>query len=384
MPLTGIDNLQRAGFALLVGKRVALLSNGGTIDRNLQYTADVFRRAAADGTFRLTALFGPQHGLWGHTQDNMIEWEGDGGLSVPTYSLYGTNREPTAEMLSNIDIFVVDVPDVGARYYTFVWTMALIMKACASRGIEVVVLDRPNPIGNAVEGTMLDSGFASFVGLHPVPTRHGLSLGQMARYLRQAHFPACRLTVIESEGFEKGAYLDETDYPWAMPSPNMPTVDTAVVYPGQCLLEATNVSEGRGTTRPFETFGAPWLDGWRMAVELNGLGLPGVCFRPVEFQPTFQKHGGQVCQGAFIHVTDRRQFAPVLTTVAILQACHRHSGGRFAWNNPPYEYEYEKLPIDILAGNDWLRPAIENEAPLAEIRERFRAECADWVQNHAL
>lgn len=383
MLLAGIDILQRGNFSSIRGQRVGLLSNAGTIDRSHRYTADIFRKEAAGHRFKLTALFGPQHGLWGHTQDNMVEWEGDKSLSIPTYSLYGANREPTSEMLEGMDTFVVDIPDVGARYYTFIWTMGLIMKACSERGIRVLVLDRPNPIGGTqVEGMVLDPAYSSFVGLFPLPTRHGLTAGEIARYLKAEVFPNTRLEVIECEGWVRSDYGDQSGYPWAMPSPNMPTVDTAVVYPGQCLLEATNLSEGRGTTRPFETFGAPWLDGWKLADTLNGLGLKGVYFRPAEFQPTFQKHWGKVCQGAAIHVTDRSVFEPVLASVAILQACRAQNEAEFSWNQPPYEYEYVKLPIDILAGNGWLRPAIEGQTPIKEIRERIASECTDWLQNH--
>ncbi|HMS54187.1 MAG TPA: DUF1343 domain-containing protein [Fimbriimonadaceae bacterium] len=374
MVLAGIDVLQRDGFAPLKGKRVGLLSNAGTIDRSFCHTSDIF---GTSPEVNLRALFGPQHGLWGHTQDNMIEWEGTDSGAVPIYSLYGKHREPTRKMLSGLDALVVDIPDVGARYYTFIWTMALCIKACESLGIEVIVLDRPNPInGVTVEGTLLDEAFSSFVGLYSLPTRHGLTAGDLAKHLVNTRFPMSNLKVIEVEGWDRSLYLDETDYPWAVPSPNMPTVHTAVVYPGQCLLEATNLSEGRGTTRPFETFGAPWLDGWKLAESLNSLGLGGVVFRPVEYQPTFQKHAGQMCQGCFIHVTDRRKFEPVLTTVAILEESLRQDPAMFAWNQPPYEYEFEKLPIDILAGNDWLRPAIESFTPIREIKDRLREECS--------
>lgn len=385
--LTGIDILQREKFSVLQGKRVGLLSNAGTIDRNYRYVLDVFRQAHGEGVLKLEAIFGPQHGLWGHTQDNMIEWEGSGR----TYSLYGAHREPTEEMLEGLEVMVVDIPDVGARYYTFIWSLALVMKACERLGMPVLVLDRPNPIGGEqVEGTLLDPDFSSFVGLYPLPTRHGMTAGEIAHYLRAEFFQECELEVIRCEGWDRTLYLDETGYPWAMPSPNMPTVDTAVVYPGMCLLEATNLSEGRGTTRPFEVFGAPWLDGWELASQLNGIGLPGVTFRPLEFQPTFQKHAGAVCGGCFMHVTDRRVFQPVLTAVSLLQATHSHKQneeGHARWNDPPYEYEYVKLPIDILAGNNWLRTAIEYSWPLSQIVQRMGSECesfSNFRQEHRL
>jgi len=379
MLLAGIDVVQRQGFEPLKGKRVGLLSNGGTIDRAYRYTADVFRQAHAEGVLTLAALFGPQHGMWGHTQDNMVEWEGDGEAPIPVHSLYGKHREPTDAMLEGLDVLVVDIPDVGARYYTFIWTMALCLKACARKGIPVLVLDRPNPIGGVqVEGPVLHPHYTSFVGLYPLPTRHGMTSGEVARRLVEDHFGACELAVLPVEGWDRAAYLDETDYPWAMPSPNMPTVHTAAVYPGMCLVEATNLSEGRGTTRPFETFGAPWLDGWRLAASLNQRGLPGVVFRPVEFQPTFQKHGGQVCQGCFLHVVDRRTFEPVLAAVVALQEAWRQNPTKFGWGDPPYEYVWDKRPIDILAGNGWLRAAIELGTSTKEVRERFQSEVEAW------
>jgi uncharacterized protein YbbC (DUF1343 family) len=296
---------------------------------------------------------------------------------------------------------VIDLPDVGSRYYTFAWTMALCLKACEPLGIPVTVLDRPNPVGGEqVEGTLLRMGFDSFVGQYPVPTRHGMTIGEIARYLRASYFPSINLTVVNMQGWERGMYWEHTGLPWAMPSPNMPTVDTAIVYPGGCLLEATNLSEGRGTTRPFEIFGAPFLDSWRLTEALNKLSLPGCIFRPLPFEPTFNKHVKTICGGCQLHVTSRATFEPVLTYVAILQECIRQSGLHdashlerdsqfiaasaetslkgFAWKLPPYEYEHNRRPIDILAGNDWLEVAISGLMPLKEIRDRFQAECKEF------
>jgi uncharacterized protein YbbC (DUF1343 family) len=309
----------------------------------------------------------------------MIEWEGGDYRAdqIPIFSLYGEHREPTPAMLEGVEILVIDLQDVGARYYTFIWTMALCIKACEAKGIEVLVLDRPNPIGGqVVEGTVLDPSFASFVGLYPFPIRHGLTMAEIAASLVDRFFPKAKVSNVLMSGWHREAYFDETDAPWAIPSPNMPIVQTAVVYPGACLLEGTNVSEGRGTTRPFETFGAPYLLGHSFCEALNVLQLPGTWFRPIQFEPTFQKHARTLCEGAFLHVTDRATFAPVLTYVAIIQAAIRCSSGKFAWNPPPYEYETIKLPIDILAGNSWLREDIENLTPLPRISDRFRAECS--------
>jgi uncharacterized protein YbbC (DUF1343 family) len=370
---TGLDVLASESFARLRGKKVGLLCNQASIASDHRHAIDLFRAHC-----ELGAIFGPQHGLFGHTQDNMIEWEGEDRPSSgpPIYSLYGEHREPTPAMLEGLDLLVIDLQEVGARYYTFIWTMALCMKQCAARGIPVLVLDRPNPIGGLqVEGTVQEPGFESFVGLHPLPMRHGLSIGELARWLKDSTYPATKLEVVEMRSWSRSDYFDQTGLPWAMPSPNMPSLDTAVVYPGACLLEGTNLSEGRGTTRPFETFGAPYLDAWTFTNALNQLGLPGCRFRAIQFQPTFQKHAGELCQGAFLHVIDRKAFEPVLTYVAILQVAIGQAENQFRWNDPPYEYEVEKLPIDILGGNHWLREAIVDQVPLNHIRQRFLEEC---------
>lgn len=376
--LTGLDLLARDGFQALKGKAIGVLCNQASVSRDLDHILDLLRKDHASGHLKVQAVFGPEHGLYGHTQDNMIEWEGkaDPRTGFVIHSLYGQHREPTKEMLKGVEVLLVDIPDVGARYYTFIWTMALCMKACETLGIPVLVLDRPNPIGGlAVEGTMLDPAFDSFVGLYPLPTRHGLTVGEVAKHLHRQFFPKLKLEVVAMEGWNRSLFYDETGQPWAMPSPNMPSLETAIVYPGGCLLEATNISEGRGTTRPFEIFGAPFIDGWKLSEALNEHGLPGVKFRPIQFEPTFNKHTKTLCEGAFIHVLDREAFEPVLTFVAILQEIRRQCGDKLEWRAGPYEYEYEKRPIDILAGNDWLAADIDNLRPLPQIRQRFLQEC---------
>ncbi|HWD38565.1 MAG TPA: DUF1343 domain-containing protein, partial [Fimbriimonas sp.] len=353
---SGLDLLALDSFRPLLGKKIGLVCNQATVTKDLYHVLDLLLPMHKSGQLTIQIVMGPQHGLFGHTQDNMIEWEGatDPRTGLRIASLYGQHRKPTPEMLDGVDLLVVDLPDIGSRYYTFIWTTALCMQACQEKSIPVWVLDRPNPIGAIqFEGTVLDPAYASFVGLYPLPTRHGMTLGEIAAYLRATQFPKCDLTVKEVEGWARSDYNFDIDTPWVMPSPNMPTVDTALVYPGGCLLEGTNLSEGRGTTRPFETFGAPFLRGHALADALNILDLPGVYFRPIQFQPTFQKHAEQLCEGCFVHVPDPRAFEPVLTYVAILQEVRRQAGDKFAWNPPPYEYETEKLPIDILAGNGW-------------------------------
>lgn len=377
MSITGLDLLRSQGFDALRGKALGIVCNQATVASDWSHLLDLLLPLHQKGELRIKAVFGPQHGIWGHTQDNMIEWEGyeDPRTGLPFYSLYGEHRKPTAAALSGLDELVIDLPDIGARYYTFMWTMMLCMEAAAELGLPIRVLDRPNPIGGErVEGTVLDPEFESFVGLHPLPMRHGMTLGELAALFQADRVPNLDLKIVRHSARDRSATA-ASEAPWVMPSPNMPTRDTALVYPGQCLLEGTSLSEGRGTTRPFETFGAPGIDGWRLAAHLNRIELSGAHFRPVTFLPTFQKHAGTLCEGAFIHVTEPERFRPVMTSVAILQSIRGLFPEALTWNDPPYEYETKKLPIDILAGNAWLREAIDSYEPLPRIEERMRAEC---------
>ena len=347
-----IDRLGKIWPRDLKNARIGAVLHPASVSASLVHSSDILKSHDGD-LFRLKALFGPQHGYLGQTQDNMIEWAGfkHPQWGIPVYSLYGQHREPTPEMLSGLDAILIDMQDVGARYYTFVWTMYLCMKAAEKAGIHVVVLERPNPIdGVTVEGPLLDPEYRSFVGLHPIPARHGKTIGQLARQFQREAFPKCALTVLDMEGWDPRLYFEETGLPWVIPSPNMPTVDTAVVYPGMCLLEATNMSEGRGTTKPFEIFGAAWItDGRDFAAKLNALDLPGVHFREAYFQPTFHKFRGQLCGGAQFHVTDRGSFLPYRSAVEMINLVRRDYPD-FRWKAPPYEYELKKLPIEILIG----------------------------------
>lgn len=357
--LTGLDVLLRDGHRGLKGRRVGLVVNQASIDRSLRYAHD---RLAGRSDFTVAALFGPQHGLWGTTQDNMIEWEGyrDPRLEVPVYSLYGAHRKPTPAMLSGLDAMVIDLLDIGARYYTFVWTATYVMEACAEANIPVYVLDRPNPInGVDLEGPLHSMDFTSFVGRFSIPVRHGMTMGELLHMLNRTRGIGCPLTVLPMEGWRRSMWYDQTELPWSMPSPNMPTLDAAVVYPGGCLLEGTQLSEGRGTTRPFEIVGAPYVDAYALASALQAENLPGCHFRPLRFEPTFQKHARQTCGGVFLHVTDRAAFRSVLAMVALISHVRRLYPGDFLWKQPPYEYETVKMPIDILAGGDRLRLQIE-------------------------
>ena len=346
-----------------------------SVNRKLEHAVDLCLRSKK---FRLTTLFGPQHGILGQTQDNMIEWEGfrDPATGLPVYSLYGQHAKPAPEMLADIDVLVVDLQDVGSRYYTFIWTLELCMQACHEAGKSVIVLDRPNPIGGRHDRRARCSKpeYASFVGLRPLPVRHGMTIGEIGLYLCAAFYPGLDYRVVAMQGWKRSMWFDQTGLPWVMPSPNMPTLDTALVYPGMCLLEGTNLSEGRGTTRPFEIFGAPFIHAETIVQVLKEFKLPGVVFRPLSFQPTFQKHANTLCDGAQIHVTDREKFKPFKTGVAILKAIHNTYPRDFAWKQPPYEYEEIKLPIDILAGTDRLRKDIESWKDLDEMEKWWKEE----------
>ena len=348
LPLDHLPELWPKEFR---GARVGALLHPASVSAKLEHASRILERLNGD-LFQLRAFFGPQHGFLGQTQDNMIEWKSyeHARLGIPVYSLYGEHREPTAEMLRGVDILLVDLQDIGARYYTFIWTLYLCMSACAKHDVAVVVLDRPNPInGVTTEGPALDPNYKSFVGMHPIPVRHGRTIGELAAQFRET-FPQCRLSILPMKNWERTMWFDQTDLPWVMPSPNMPTLDTATVYPGMCLVEGTNISEGRGTTRPFEIFGAPFIDPEAFCRELNNLNLPGVFFRENYFQPTFQKFAGQLCGGAQLHVLDREDFRPFQTGVEIIRSIRKLYPDSFAWKQPPYEYEFEKLPIEVLLG----------------------------------
>ena len=375
---TGFDLFEKKWPHRLKGSSVGLLVHPASINRRLEHVAGIIHKSRK---VELKALFGPQHGIRGETQDNMVEWKGfrDKKTGLPAFSLYGRIRKPAPEMLRDIDVMVIDLQDIGARYYTFIWTMDLCMKACMAMKKLVVILDRPNPIGgHIIEGPVLDMSIASFVGQRPVAVRHGMTIGEIGNYLHNEYYASLDFHVIAIQNWERKMWFDETGLPWVMPSPNMPTLDTAIVYPGMCLLEGTNLSEGRGTTRPFEIFGAPFIDPDLLVTRLREFRLSGVIFRPMFFQPTFQKHAGKLCGGAQIHVTDREKFRPFKTGVAVVKAIHDLYPTRFAWKQPPYEYEYKKMPVDILAGTDRLRQDIENGVSLSRIEAWWREECLEF------
>ncbi|MEW5946682.1 MAG: DUF1343 domain-containing protein [bacterium] len=378
--MTGLDVVREEGLGSFRGARVGLVMNQASVDSRFRSAADV---VAGSGGLRLRALFGPQHGIFGQTQDNMVEWEGfdDAGTGVPVHSLYGAVRKPTVEMLEGLDAVMVDLQDVGTRVYTFASTLFLVMEACAEKGIGVVVLDRPNPIGGvAVEGNVLEEGFRSFVGMMRIPMRHGMTMGELALMYRETAGLACHAEVVKMRGWRREWCCDETGLPWVMPSPNMPTVETAAVYPGAVLFEGTNVSEGRGTTKPFELIGAPWIDGGVLAGALNAAGMGGVYFREARFEPTFGKCKGLLCGGIQAHVTDRREFKPYRTGLAVLREIMRRWRDVFEWKEPPYEYERERMPIDIIAGTDAVRLALESDRGIGEIEEDGGAAMREFME----
>jgi len=360
----------------LDGRRVGVVCNPASVDHGLVHIAD---RLADHPRARLAAIFGPQHGFRSDVQENMIETAHarDDLRRVPVHSLYSETRQPTPEMLRDVDVLVIDLQDVGTRIYTYIYTMANCLTAARRHGLDVIVCDRPNPIGGVgVEGPMLEPGFESFVGQYPIPMRHGLTIGELARLFNEHFAIGAALEVVGMEGWRRAMHHDDTGVPWVMPSPNIPTLDSALVYPGTVLFEGTNVSEGRGTTRPFELVGAPGIVAEQLAAAVNRLDLPGTHCRPAVFEPTSHKHAGRSCGGCQIHVIDRHTFPPVRVGVALVAAFRAADPDAFRWRDPPYEYEHDKLPFDILAGSSTLREQIERGLSVSAIAASWEAGVA--------
>jgi uncharacterized protein YbbC (DUF1343 family) len=374
----GVENLLHEKIGLLKGARIGLVCNQASVDHSFRHVADLFHEHA---DINVTALFGPQHGIRGDVQDNMIETEHatDRKTGLPAYSLYSETREPTEEMLSDVDVIVFDLQDVGTRIYTFVYTMANCMRAARKFGKKVIVCDRPNPInGTMTEGAVLDPAFASFVGQFPIATRHGMTAGELAQLFNQEFGIGCDLQVVTMSGWSRDLWYDQTNGPWVLPSPNMPTLDAATVFPGTVHLEGTQMSEGRGTTRPFELVGAPYIDAEDYGTALHALNLPGIYFRPAVFVPTFQKHAGKACGGVQIHVTNRATFKPAITGIAIVKTAFDMYPADFRWKDPPYEYEYDRNPFDLIAGTDKVREAIEQGMSLKGIEQSWEPALAEF------
>jgi uncharacterized protein YbbC (DUF1343 family) len=369
----GLEKLLEERLELVRGARVGLVCNQASVDHSLRHAADILRERSE---FRLTTLFGPQHGIRGDVQDNMIETEHmlDSATGVPIYSLYSETREPTERMLEGLDTLVFDMQDVGCRIYTFIYTLANCMRAAKKYGKRVVVCDRPNPItGKFVAGNVLEPEYASFVGQFPIPTRHGMTVAELARMFNEHFQIGCELEVLTMDGWSREQWMDETDAPWVIPSPNMPTPQTATVFPGTVHVEGTHLSEGRGTTLPFELVGAPYIDSEEYAKQLTLIGFAGTHFRACGFQPTFQKHAGRTCGGVQIHVTDREAFEPVTVGVATVKVAYDLYGEQFGWKEPPYEYVYDKNPFDVIAGTDKLRAQIERGESMDTIKDSWNA-----------
>lgn len=363
----GLERLLEEQQSLVRNQRLGLICNQASVDHAFVHAADLLH---ANPDFDLRVLFGPQHGIRGDVQDNMIETAhaSDRKTGLPVYSLYSETREPTEDMLSDVDTLVFDMQDVGCRIYTFVYTLANCMRAARKLGKRVIVCDRPNPIsGNHVSGNVLEPDYASFVGQFPLPTRHGMTVGELAHLFNEHFKIGCDLEIVPMSGWQRQFWHDETDAPWVLPSPNMPTLDSATVFPGTVHFEGTQVSEGRGTTRPFELIGAPYIDADEYALALNELNLPGVFFRACVFQPTFQKHSGVSCAGVQIHVLDRVIYEPVSAGVAMVKLAFDLYQDNFRWKEPPYEYVYDKNPFDVIAGTNRTREAFEQGTTLSQI-----------------
>jgi uncharacterized protein YbbC (DUF1343 family) len=370
----GIEKLCGGHSDLIKGRRVGLVCNQASVDHALRHSADILK--SVEGV-QLTTLFGPQHGVRGDVQDNMIETPHtlDTETGLPVYSLYSETREPTEEMLRDVDVLVCDLQDIGCRIYTFVYTIANCMRVARRLGKPVIVCDRPNPIGGvAVEGNLLESGFESFVGQFQLPTRHGMTAGELSKMFNEHWGVGCDLEVLTMDGWSRELWFDETDAPWVLPSPNIPTLDSATVFPGTVHLEGTQISEGRGTTRPFELVGAPYVEAGNFARELESNGLPGVRFRPTNFLPTFQKHAGVPCGGVQIHVLDRIELRPVVTGLAVVKTCFDLYREDFRWKEPPYEYVFDKNPFDVISGTDRLRISLERGDSLEDLERSWRVE----------
>jgi uncharacterized protein YbbC (DUF1343 family) len=368
----GVEKLLKEKVELVSGARIGLICNQASVNHEYEHAADLFHQQAG---IELKALFGPQHGIRGDVQDNMIETDHatDRKTGLPVYSLYSETREPTEAMLQDVDVLVFDMQDVGCRIYTFIYTMANCMRAARQFGKRVIVCDRPNPInGTQVAGNTLEPEFASFVGLFPIPTRHGMTPGELALLFNKNFNIQCELDVVTMDGWNRDSWHDETDAPWVLPSPNMPTVDAATVFPGTVHFEGTQMSEGRGTTRPFELIGAPYIDPDQYADYLNALQFEGVRFRACAFQPTFQKHARVTCGGVQIHVTDRNVFEPVSVGVAMVKAAYDLYPNDFRWKEPPYEYVYDKNPFDVISGTDKIRKAFEQGIGLHELLSSWK------------
>jgi uncharacterized protein YbbC (DUF1343 family) len=383
MVITGLERVLKEPALLAGTGRLGLLYNQASVDAHFRIAPDLINKAFPRS---LAALFGPQHGVGGTEQDNMRETghATHSILGIPIYSLYSQSRRPSAEMLADVDTVLIDLQDVGTRVYTFATTVLFMMEACAAAGKKALILDRPNPInGLLVEGNVLDLAYSSFVGPFPIPMRHGLTLGELMTLYNEEYGIGCELKVVPMAGWNRNEYFEETGLPWVLPSPNMPLVETAVVYPGQVILEGTSLSEGRGTTRPFEVFGAPFLEPDRARETLDSETLRGAILREVDFKPTFNKWAGERCRGFQIHVTDRNVFRPYRATLAIISAMLKLYSDDFKWSDPPYEYVHDKLPIDVILGDDRVRRDLEQGRSVLDLEKEWQGELERFIKTRS-
>lgn len=383
MTLLGIDALSDETLASLKGSRCGLLCNHASVNRDLVHSR--FILSAASG-INLSCLFSPQHGFEAEKQDNMIESDHaiDGATGLTVFSLYGDQRRPTTQMFEGIDVLFVDLNDVGTRVYTFIYTMAYCLEKAAELGTKVIVLDRPNPIGGlALEGNLVQPEFSSFVGLYPLPMRHGMTIAELALLFNDGFGLGADLEIVRMDGWRRSMYFEDTCLPWVFPSPNMPTPSTAKVYPGQVIWEGTNVSEGRGTTLPFELVGAPYWEVEPIARSLADHELEGCLLRPTLFEPTSGKWAGRSCRGFQIHVLDHHAFKPYRTSLALYQTVFKLYPKEFSYKEPPYEYEFEKLPMDLILGDRWLRQQIEAGVSIMELEQQWQTGVDEFMKKRA-
>jgi|TARA_B100000315_G_scaffold83544_1_gene76509 uncharacterized protein YbbC (DUF1343 family) len=369
---TGLENLLETPPKWLFDQRIGLLCNPASVDRKLRHA-----RHLINGIFpgQLVSLFSPQHGFFGEKQDNMSESPDmiDSVLQIPVFSLYGATRKPTREMIDPIDTLIIDLQDAGSRVYTFIYTMSYCLEAAKKFGKKILILDRPNPInGITVEGNCLSTQLTSFVGRYPIPMRHGLTIGELSLLFNDHYRIGCDIETIPMKGWKRTMCFPETGLPWIPPSPNLPTPISAMVYPGQVLLEGTNISEGRGTTQPFELFGAPFLETEKIFSTLGGNKMPGITLRQTAFEPTSNKWKGICCEGFQIHITDPVQYVPYITTLRLIQAVLFHHRDQFEWKPPPYEYEFHQMPIDLIIGDREIRERLEHMDQIDDIAESWK------------
>jgi uncharacterized protein YbbC (DUF1343 family) len=379
MVITGLEAILDHFPSAFTGKRIGILCHAPSITKNFEHITDIFSRRR---DCKLSAIFGPQHGIHGQTQDNMVEWlsQEHPVYQIPLYSLYGLHRKPEPEMLNNIDILLIDLQDVGARLYTYIWTVKLCIEACSETGIPVWILDRPNPIGILpFDGPVLKEKYFTFVGGASIPLCHRMTIGEMALWIKEKYYSKCDLKIVWMKNWRRSSLFSETGLPWVLPSPNMPTVQSAVVYPGTVLIEALNLSEGRGTTIPFELFGAPFVNPEKLKKNLDKRNIGGCAFRIHNFIPTFHKFCGELCNGLQIHVTDVNLFKPVVTALEIFDAIIETSpAGTLKFNLPPYEYEYNLMPFDILSGDSLMRESLLDRKSIKMEKERWADEIEEF------